>query len=81
MQMGRPGYACRLFARNWRAKPRSAKRLALYVMARLGFGKQRFFRVAEAITRFEERMRPTAVRAPERTQSKIGTANDLAATH
>ncbi|HEV2673900.1 MAG TPA: glycosyltransferase family A protein [Aliidongia sp.] len=64
VQMGRPDYGARLLRRNWRAKPRSAKRLALYLTARAGVGKARYFAVAEFITRLEERLRPTAIRAP-----------------
>ena len=65
MQMGRPGYAARLLGRNWRAKPRSLKRLALYLLARAGVGKARYFAVAEGLNKLEERLRPTAVRAPD----------------
>jgi glycosyltransferase involved in cell wall biosynthesis len=64
MQMGRPGYAARLLGRNWRAKPRSLKRLALYLLARAGVGKARYFAVAEGLNKLEERLRPTAIRAP-----------------
>ncbi|HLZ66874.1 MAG TPA: glycosyltransferase family 2 protein [Aliidongia sp.] len=65
MQMGRPGLAARLLGRNWRAKPRSVKRLALYLLARAGVGKARYFAVAEWLNRIEERLRPTMVRPPE----------------
>ncbi|MDB5360386.1 MAG: glycosyltransferase family protein [Rhodospirillales bacterium] len=65
MQMGRPGYAARLLGRNWRAKPRSLKRLALYLLARAGVGKARYFAVAEWLNKLEERLRPTAVKAPD----------------
>jgi glycosyltransferase involved in cell wall biosynthesis len=65
MQMSRPGYAARLLGRNWRAKPRSAKRLALYLLARAGVGKARYFAVAEWLNRVEERLRPTAIKPPE----------------
>ena len=65
MQMGRPGYAARLLGRNWRAKPRSLKRLALYLLARAGVGKARYFAVAEGLNKLEERLRPTAIKPPE----------------
>ena len=64
VQMGRSDYGARLLARNWRAKPLSAKRLALYLTARAGLGKARYFAVAEFLTRLEERLRPTAIRPP-----------------
>ncbi len=67
MQMGRPAYAARLLGRNWRAKPRSPKRLALYLLARAGVGKARYFAVAEWLNQVEERLRPTALRPPEPT--------------
>ena len=65
MQMGRPGYAARLLGRNWRAKPRALKRLALYRLARAGVGKARYFAVAEGLNKLEERLRPTAIKPPE----------------
>ena len=64
VQMGRSDYGARLLARNWRAKPFSIKRLALYLTARAGLGKARYFAVAEFLTRVEERLRPTAIRSP-----------------
>ena len=64
VQMGRPDYGARLLGRNWRAKPRSAKRLVLYLAARAGLGKARYFALAEGLNRLEERLRPTAVRPP-----------------
>ena len=64
VQMGRSDYGARLLARNWRAKPFSIKRLALYLTARAGLGKARYFAVAEFLTRIEERLRPTAIRSP-----------------
>ena len=64
MQMGRPGYAARLLGRNWRRKRHSAKRLVLYLLARMGVGKRYYFSVAEGLNRLEERLRPTPVTAP-----------------
>ncbi|GGE99182.1 glycosyl transferase [Aliidongia dinghuensis] len=72
VQMGRSDYGARLLGRNWRAKPRSVKRLALYLMARAGLGKARYFAVAEFLNRIEERLRPTALRAPEPGQPVPG---------
>lgn len=64
MQMGRPGYAARLFYLNWRDKRHSLKRLMFFVLARLRFGASSYFQVVELLARWERVLRPTPVRPP-----------------
>jgi glycosyltransferase involved in cell wall biosynthesis len=74
VQMGRADYGARLLRRNWRAKPLSVKRCALWLAARAGLGKKRYFAVAEFLNRLEERLRPTALRAPAPTAETAAPA-------
>jgi glycosyltransferase involved in cell wall biosynthesis len=64
IQLNRPRYAAKLFYMNWRAKPRSLKRLMLFAMACARVGSSRFFRTEALLARLELRLRPTAVHAP-----------------
>jgi len=64
MQLGRPGYAAKIFHLNWRAKRRSLKRLMLMAMAYARVGSSRFVRVEACLARLERRLRPQAVRPP-----------------
>jgi glycosyltransferase involved in cell wall biosynthesis len=64
MQLGRPGYAARIFRMNWRAKRRSLKRLMLLAMAYAHVGNERFFRAEAWLARLELRLRPPPVHPP-----------------
>jgi glycosyltransferase involved in cell wall biosynthesis len=62
MQNGRPDYAARVLGTNWRAKPRSPKRLVVYVMAKLRVKTALFFKVSEKIGQIENYLRPSSIR-------------------
>jgi len=64
MQRGRPRSAARLLFLNWRAKPRSLKRAALFLLASLRMSATRFARAGEILSRVEDRLRPTAIVPP-----------------
>lgn len=64
MQLGRPGYAARIFRLNWRAKRRSLKRLLLLALAYARVGSVRFLRAEAWLARVELRLRPPPVHPP-----------------
>jgi colanic acid/amylovoran biosynthesis glycosyltransferase len=72
MQVGRPDYAARLLYRNWRAKPRSLKRLILYAMARLRIDSARYLRAVEFLQGVERHLRPSPIRRPATLASLKG---------
>jgi glycosyltransferase involved in cell wall biosynthesis len=64
MQLGRHGYAAKVFHMNWRAKRRSLKRLMLCAMAHAHIGSVPFFRTEALLARLELRLRPPRVHPP-----------------
>ncbi len=64
MQLGRPGYAAKIFRLNWRTKRRSLKRLMLMAMAYARVGSSRFIRAEAWLARLELRLRPPPVQPP-----------------
>ena len=64
IQLDRPHYAARIFYMNWRAKPRSLKRLMLVAMALAHIGSPQFFRAEALLARLELRLRPPPVHPP-----------------
>jgi hypothetical protein len=64
MQLDRPKYAAKVLYLSWRSKPLSAKRFALFMMARMRLGADRYGRATELIFRTEGLLRGWRAKPP-----------------